>query len=161
MRLTRYSDYAMRVLLHLGARPERLCSIAEIARAYGISQNHLMKVVQDLGKAGYVASARGRFGGIRLGRPAEEINVGEVIRHTEDGFDLVDCGSCIIAPACGLTGALNEALRAFMGVLDGYTLNDLLLKRADLAALLSAQAGSNSAATVSSIQPPPSTLSPA
>ena len=161
MRLTRYSDYAMRVLLHLGARPEGLCSIAEIARAYGISQNHLMKVVQDLVRAGYVVSARGRFGGIRLGRPADEINVGEVIRHTEDGFDLVDCGSCIIAPACGLTGALSEALRAFMAVLDGYTLDDLLFKRADLAALLSAQAGSNSAATVSSIQPPPSTRSPA
>ena len=161
MRLTRYSDYAMRVLLHLGARPDRLCSIAEIARAYGISQNHLMKVVQDLGKAGYVASARGRFGGIRLGRPADEINVGEVIRHTEDGFDLVDCGRCIIAPACGLTGALNEALRAFMAVLDGYTLDDLLFRRADLAALLGFQAGSSSAGTVSSIQPPPSTLSPA
>lgn len=161
MRLTRYSDYAMRVLLHLGARPDRLCSIAEIARAYGISQNHLMKVVQDLARAGYVASVRGRLGGIRLGRLAEEINVGEVIRHTEDGFDLVDCGSCVIAPACRLTGALNEALCAFMAVLDGYTLDDLLFRRAELAALLGVQAGSSSAATVSSIQPPPSTLSPA
>ena len=135
MRLTRYSDYAMRVLLYLGARPDRLCAIAEISRAYGISQNHLMKVVNDLVNAGYVASVRGRFGGIRLARPPVEINVGTVIRHTEDGFDLVDCGSCIIAPACGLTGALAEALAAFMAVLDGYSLEDLLAKRADFAAL--------------------------
>lgn len=160
MRQTRYSDYAMRVLLYLGARPDRLCSIAEIARAYGISQNHLMKVVHNLVKAGYVASERGRFGGIRLGRPAPDINVGEVIRYTEDGFDLVDCGSCLIAPACGLTGALHEALAAFMAVLDGYTLETLLGRRANLAAIFAAQAGSSAADTVSSIQPPPSTRSP-
>jgi len=135
MRLTRYTDYAMRVLLYLGARPERLCSIAEIAGAYRISQNHLMKVVNDLVREGYVASARGRFGGIRLGRVAEEINVGAVIRHTEDGFDLADCGGCVIAPACGLTGALTEALAAFMAVLDGYTLADLLARRLDIRAL--------------------------
>lgn len=135
MRLTRYTDYAMRVLLYLGARPERLCSIAEISGAYRISQNHLMKVVNDLVRQGYVASVRGRFGGIRLGRPAEEINVGAVIRHTEDGFDLTDCGGCVIAPACGLTGALREALAAFMAVLDGYTLADLLAKKIDIRAL--------------------------
>jgi len=160
MRLTRYSDYAMRVLLYLGTRPERLCSIAEIARAYGISQNHLMKVVHGLVKAGYVASARGRFGGIRLGRAASEINVGAVIRYTEDGFDLVDCGSCVIAPACGMTAALKEALAAFMQVLDGHTLETLLDRRANLAAIFKGQAGSSSADTVSSIQPPPSTRSP-
>ncbi|HET6524054.1 Rrf2 family transcriptional regulator [Sphingopyxis sp.] len=136
MRLTRYTDYAMRVLLYVGAREEeRLSPISEIARAYGISQNHLMKVVNDLVNAGYLESMRGRFGGIRLARPAAEINVGAVVRHTEEGFDLVDCGSCIIAPACGLTGALAEALAAFMTVLDGYSLADLLAKRANLAAL--------------------------
>lgn len=138
MRLTRYTDYAMRVLLYVGARPERLCSISEISRAYGISQNHLMKVVHDLGKAGYLASARGRFGGIKLRRPAEDISVGAVVRHTEDGFDLVDCGSCIIAPACGLTGALGEALAAFLAVLDRYTLADLLTKRSDMVSLFTA-----------------------
>ena len=135
MRLTRYTDYAMRVLLYLGARPDRLCSIAEVSRSYGISQNHLMKVVNDLVNAGYLESVRGRFGGIRLARPASEINVGEIVRHTEEGFDLVDCGSCIIAPACGLTGALHEALAAFMAVLDGYSLADLLMKRGAMAAL--------------------------
>ena len=140
MRLTRYTDYAMRVLLYLGARPEQLCSIGEIAGAYRISQNHLMKVVNDLARQGYVESVRGRFGGIRLGRAAAEINVGAVIRHTEDGFDLVDCGGCIIAPACGLTGALHEALAAFMAVLDGYSLADLLARRGDIRLLFAAHA---------------------
>lgn len=135
MRLTRYSDYAMRVLLYLGARPERHCSIAEISRAYRISQNHLMKVANDLVNAGYLASVRGRFGGIGLALAPDRINVGAVIRHTEDSFDLVDCGSCIIAPACGLTGALNEALAAFLAVLDGYTLADLLNRQPGLAEL--------------------------
>lgn len=126
MRLTRYTDYAMRVLLYLGSRPDQLCSIAEISQAYGISQNHLMKVVNDLVRETYLESVRGRSGGVRLGRPADAINVGAVIRHTEDGFDLVDCASCLIAPACGLSCALNEALSAFFSVLDGYTLADLL-----------------------------------
>jgi len=135
MRLTRYTDYAMRVLIHLAAHSERLCSIAEISRAYDISQNHLMKVVNDLARQGFVASVRGRSGGIRLGRAADEINVGAVVRHTEEGFDLVDCASCVIAPACGLNGMLNQALGAFMGVLDGYTLADLSTRKADLRAL--------------------------
>jgi len=138
MRLTRYTDYALWVLIYLGARPDALCSIAEISRAYDISQNHLMKVVNDLVNAGYLASARGRFGGIKLAKLPEEINVGAVIRHTEDGFDLVDCGDCVIAPACGLTGALRQALAAFLAVLDGYTLADLIAKPADIALLFSA-----------------------
>ena len=136
MRLTRYTDYAMRVLLYVGAREDgRLTPISEISRAYDISQNHLMKVVNDLVNAGYLESVRGRFGGVRLARPAAGINVGAVVRHTEEGFDLVDCGGCIVAPACGLTDALAEALAAFMQVLDGYSLDDLLKKRRDFAAL--------------------------
>ena len=135
MRLTRYTDYAMRVLTYLAVRPDDLCSIGEISRTYAISQNHLMKVVNDLARAGFIASARGRGGGIRLGRPAEEINVGAVVRHTEEGFDLVDCGSCVIAPACGVNAMLNEALAAFMGVLDRYTLADLAVRRRDLRGL--------------------------
>ena len=132
MRLTRYTDYAMRVLLYLGARQDRLCSISEIAQAYDISQNHLMKVVSDLVGAGYVESVRGRSGGVRLAKSPAEINVGAVVRHTEDGFDLVDCANCVIAPACGLTGALNQALAAFMKVLDGYTLENLMGRRVDM-----------------------------
>jgi len=137
MRLTRYTDYAMRVLLYLGARPDRLCSVGEIARAYGVSQNHLMKVVNDLVREGHVVSVRGRFGGVRLGREPAEINVGAVVRHTEEGFDLADCADCLIQPACGLTGALHQALAAFMAVLDGYTLEDMLAKRLDMRALFS------------------------
>jgi len=136
MRLTRYTDYALRVLTYLAAQPDRVCSIAEIARAYGISQNHLMKVAHDLGKAGYIEGVRGRTGGIRLGKPPEKINVGAVIRHTEDGFDLVECDACPIAPACELTAVLGEALAAFMTVLDRYTLADLLKRRTKLLRLL-------------------------
>ncbi|HZV19014.1 MAG TPA: Rrf2 family transcriptional regulator [Sphingobium sp.] len=136
MRLTRYTDYAMRVLIYLATRPDQLCSIAEITRAYGVSQSHLMKVVNDLVNAGYLTSVRGRFGGIRLARDSREINVGAVVRHTEDSFDLVDCAGCVIAPACGLTGALDEALAAFLAVLDGYSLHDLMAHRRSVAALL-------------------------
>jgi Rrf2 family nitric oxide-sensitive transcriptional repressor len=139
MRLTRYTDYAMRVLLYVGARPAgELTAISEMSRAYRVSQNHLMKVVNDLVNAGYLESVRGRFGGVRLARPAADINVGEVVRHTEEGFDLVDCGSCVIAPACGFTGALGQALGAFMTVLDGFTLADLIATPRDFGMLFGA-----------------------
>jgi Rrf2 family nitric oxide-sensitive transcriptional repressor len=136
MRLTRHTDYAMRVLLYLGARPDRLCTIPEMARAYDISQNHLMKVVHQLGKTGYVASVRGRHGGIRLARDAGTINVGAVMRSSEtqpgvEGLALLDCPNCPIAPACGLTSVIDEALAAFFAVLERHTLADLLDRRTD------------------------------
>ncbi len=138
MRLKSYTDYALRVLMHLAAKPERLSSISEIARTYRISHNHLTKVVHDLRKEGFVDAVRGRSGGIRLARPASEITVGQVVRHTEGGFELVDCGSCVIAPACSLTAALHRALAAFFATLDGYSLADLVAERqAGLRALLS------------------------
>src|SRR3546814_13475035 len=84
MKLTLFTDYSIRVLLHLAARPERLCSIAEVAQAYRISQNHLMKVVNDLARSGYIDSVRGRGGGIRLGKPPADINIGVLVRHTEE-----------------------------------------------------------------------------
>jgi Rrf2 family transcriptional regulator, nitric oxide-sensitive transcriptional repressor len=136
MQLTRYTDYAVRVLLHVGARDEGdLSSIGEIAEVYGISRNHLMKVVQDLGQAGFLTTVRGRGGGLKLGRPAGEITIGSIVRHTETGFDLVDCSSCIIAPACSLPKIVNEAVGAFLAVLDRYTLADVLNRRADLRGL--------------------------
>jgi Rrf2 family transcriptional regulator, nitric oxide-sensitive transcriptional repressor len=122
MRFTRYTDYAMRVLVHLAAHDGQTVSIQEIARAYGISKDHLMKVVQQLSRAGFVSAQRGRGGGLRLGRPATEIRIGEVVRETEDGFQLVDCGNCKVAPICGLPRALNEATAAFLAVLDRQTL---------------------------------------
>jgi Rrf2 family nitric oxide-sensitive transcriptional repressor len=115
--------------MHLAARPDRLASIGEMARTYRISQNHLMKVVHDLRKEGFLDAVRGRAGGVRLARPAEEIRIGDVVRHTEGGFELVDCESCVIARACSLTGALNKALAAFMDVLDNYTLAELVRER--------------------------------
>jgi Rrf2 family transcriptional regulator, nitric oxide-sensitive transcriptional repressor len=136
MRLTRYTDYALRVLMFVGARGEQVSTIAEIARAYGISRDHLMKIVQELGRAGYLRNVRGRSGGILLARPAREIVVGEVVRRTESDLELVECSSCVIAPACGLTGVLSKALHAFLTTLDGYTLEDLLTQRRDIMKLV-------------------------
>lgn len=138
MKLTRHTDYALRMLLYLAARQDRLCSIAEIARAYDISQNHLMKVANELGRLGHVDAVRGRNGGLRLGRPAAAINLGRIVRDMEQGFELVDCTACVIAPACGLPGVLAQATRAFIGVLDGYSLADISGRRGDMAALLDA-----------------------
>lgn len=136
MQLTRYTDYALRILLHVGAREaDELSSIAEIADAYGISKNHLMKVVQHLGQGGFLETIRGRGGGLRLGRPAASITVGAIVRHTEQGFDLVDCAGCVVAPACTLPRILGEATQAFLGVLDRYTLADILSRRTDWRAL--------------------------
>ena len=101
-----------------------------------------MKVVNDLARSGYIESVRGRGGGIRLGRAPEEINIGTLVRHTEGGFDLVDCASCVIAPACSLTGVLKEALCAFLAVLDRYSLADLMDKRRDMGLLLAGTASS-------------------
>lgn len=136
MRLSRHTDYALRVLIHLAARPDRLASIAEIARAYAISENHLMKVVHMLGRAGFIRTVRGRGGGIALARAPEAIGIGDVVRHGEPDLNLAECGGCVIAPACGLNGALGEALGAFLAVLDRYTVADVTRRKTDLAALL-------------------------
>lgn len=133
MQLTRYTDYALRIMLHVGAQQDaRLSSVSEIASAYGISKNHLMKVVQHLGQGGFLTTVRGRNGGMKLGRPASEITIGALVRHTEQGFDLVDCSSCLVAPACTLPRILGEATRAFLAVLDGYTVEDILVRKVDL-----------------------------
>lgn len=134
MRLTRYTDYALRTLLYLGAQDlgtgaPRQASIGEIARAYGISENHLTKVVHQLGRLGLVRTIRGRGGGLRLALPPGEIVIGAVVRQTEEDLALVECfgsGACAITPACRLRHVLGEALGAFLAVLDRYTLADLL-----------------------------------
>jgi Rrf2 family transcriptional regulator, nitric oxide-sensitive transcriptional repressor len=136
MRLTVHSDYSLRVLIFLAAKDGELATIPEIARAYGISRGHLMKVVNRLGALGYLTTTRGRDGGIRLGKAPESIRIGEVVRETEESLALVECFSkdqgghrCRIEGSCRLKGALQEALRAFIGVLDGYTLADLVKGR--------------------------------
>jgi Rrf2 family nitric oxide-sensitive transcriptional repressor len=141
MRLTVYTDYALRLLMYLAVHDERRPTVGEVAQSYGISRNHLMKVVYDLALAGYVATTRGKRGGLRLGRPAAEIGLGEVVRHTEPDMALVPCAApeaapCAIAPACRLRGALARAQLAFLEVLNGYTLADLVENRAALDGLL-------------------------
>lgn len=139
MKLTRYTDYALRVLIHLAAHENELVSVGRIATRYDISQHHLMKVVQDLGRAGFVETVRGRKGGLRLARPPQDINVGELVRHTEGGFDLVECEGCVIAPACGLPRILAEGTRAFLAALDRYSIADVASRPADLRALFAAR----------------------
>lgn len=130
MRLTQYTDFSIRVLIYLGLYPDRRCTIQEIADGYRISRNHLMKVVQQLAQAGYVESMRGSGGGLRLGKPVDQINLAEVVEEMEPDFGLVECfrenNQCVITPACRLPPMLARATRAFLDVLRDYTLADLL-----------------------------------
>lgn len=143
MRITLYTDYSLRVLIYLAVKPEGLSTIKEIADSYGISKNHLMKVVHYLQLQGHIETVRGKNGGLRLHRPPEEINIGSMIRATEQDMTLTECfgdrSQCIIEPACGLKHVLVEALEAFFEVLDRYTLADLLkpAERRQLGELLS------------------------
>lgn len=137
MQLTTFSDYALRVLVYLGLQHDRLTTIAEIAGAYKISENHLMKVVHHLAQHGYVETTRGKGGGLRLAHPPEEIVVGRVIRSTEGETSLLACLDaveivCCIQPSCRLMGILNEASAAMFAVFDKYTLADLLQSRVSL-----------------------------
>lgn len=124
MRLTRHTDYALRILLLAAAEPERRLSIASVAEAQGIARNHAMKLVNELANAGLLATVRGRGGGFTLGRPASEIRIGAVVRLTEPDLRPADCDSCALAGGCGLAGMLATAVRAFLGELDQYTLAD-------------------------------------
>ncbi len=130
MRLSTFSDFSLRVLMYLGVQKDRLITIAEIAAAHDISTSHLMKVVHQLGRSGYIDTVRGKGGGMRLAREPKEIIIGTVIRHTESDFTLAECfadnSTCRIQGACCLPAILNEALKAMFLVLDGYTLADLL-----------------------------------
>ena len=132
MRLTLHTDYSLRVLIHLAAGETERSSISEIAQAYGISRNHLMKVVHELGRGGFIHTIRGRGGGFTLARPPEEIRIGDVVRFSETDLKLVDCTSCTIRNCCGLIGVLNEARRAFLDVLDRYTIADAAADKDEL-----------------------------
>ena len=141
MRLTVYTDYSLRVLMYLAVHSEPKPTISEIASSYGVSRNHLMKVVYELGLAGYIETVRGKGGGLRLARTPEQIVLGEVVRRTEPDFALVPCfdpvnARCAITPACKLRSALHQAQSAFLAVLDCYTLADLVENRSSLAVLL-------------------------
>lgn len=141
MRLTTFSDYTLRVLMYLALEPDRLATIPEIAAAYGISENHLMKVVHQLGRSGVIESQRGKGGGIRLALPAAEIRIGAVVREAEGEAPIVECmgenpGNCCIAPACQLSGILARAFDALYAKLDEYTLADLMGKPRAMSKLL-------------------------
>ncbi|AZR40624.1 MULTISPECIES: RrF2 family transcriptional regulator [Marinobacter] len=133
MHITRYTDYSLRVLIYLALQQERLVTIQQIADSYDISKNHLMKVVHQLTLKGYIESVRGKNGGLRLHRRPEDINIGVLVRETEQDMNLVECFSsdnqCCITPVCGLKNILAEALRAFLNTLDQYTLADILTER--------------------------------
>lgn len=140
MRLTTFTDYTLRTLMYLAVAEGHLATIAAIAAAYGISEAHLMKVVHRLGLAGDITTVRGRGGGIRLARPASGINLGTLVRRTEADMALVPCfaemAACAIGTGCALTAVLQEALDAFLAVLDRYTLADLVKPGHALAPLL-------------------------
>ena len=130
LRLTVYTDYSIRVLMYLCEHGEGLATIKDISIHYGISNNHLLKIVHQLGLLGYVYTVRGKNGGIRLGRPADEINIGMVVRQCEQNFNLVQCFEagepmCRNACSCTLKTALEKASDAFQAVLNSYTLADL------------------------------------
>ena len=130
MRLTQLTDYAMRLLMCLAQHPDRLCTIAEVARHYGISEAHLVKVTHLLGRAGWIVTTRGNGGGIRLAREPKDIVIGEVVRSMEPDFFVVECfstgNSCMLTGNCKLTGVMDGALRSFMQHLDQHTLADIL-----------------------------------
>lgn len=131
MRLTLHTDYALRLLMLLALDPDESHTVEDVAGRYGISRNHMNKVVQTLAQSGFVESMRGRGGGVRLARAPSDINIGAVVRATEDNFDIVECfhaakNTCVATPACGMRHPLQEALAAFLEVLDRYTLADLM-----------------------------------
>jgi Rrf2 family transcriptional regulator, nitric oxide-sensitive transcriptional repressor len=141
MRLSAYSDYSIRVLIHTALRNPARVTVDEVADTFGISRHHLVKVVHDLGRNGYLATHRGVGGGFTLARSAAEICLGDIVRHGEETDTVIDCVDgrdrpCRLLPCCRLKGVLDEAAAAFFEVLDGYTLADLLKQQSRMRTLL-------------------------
>jgi Rrf2 family nitric oxide-sensitive transcriptional repressor len=131
VQLTTFTDYSLRVLIHLGSHPDKLATVGAIAEEHGISRHHLTRVVHQLGVKGYIETVRGKGGGIRLARPPQEIGIGKVVRDMESGFELAECfkpdgSTCRFLPDCALMPVLANAGRAFLTTLDRYTLADML-----------------------------------
>jgi Rrf2 family iron-responsive transcriptional regulator len=145
MRLTRQTNYAMRILMYCAANDGRLSRIPEIASAYTVSELFLFKILQPLVEAGLVQTVRGRNGGVRLGRPAEQINLFDVVRVTEESFAMAECfendaAECPLVDSCALNSALREALNAFFEVLMRHTIADLVASKASMRGLLGIEA---------------------
>ncbi|WP_442580163.1 RrF2 family transcriptional regulator [Mesorhizobium sp. ASY16-5R] len=139
MRMTLHTDYALRMLIYVSMRQDQSCTVSDVAGAYGLSRNHLLKVALRLRNLGFIETTRGRAGGIRLGKMPENINIGALVRSTEEDFALVECmqgGNCPISPACRLKGIFGEALGAYLAVFDKYTLADIVGNRRVLEFLL-------------------------
>jgi Rrf2 family transcriptional regulator, nitric oxide-sensitive transcriptional repressor len=140
MRLTSFTDYSLRVLIFVAARREGRATIAEVARAFDISENHLTKVVHFLGKRGFLANVRGRGGGLALARPPREIGIADVVREAEGTMVPAECfdpeETCTIAAVCRLRRVLAEAMKAFYAVLAQYTLEDVVANRREVAKIL-------------------------
>lgn len=142
MRLTKQTNYAVRMLMYCAANNDQLSRIPEIAKAYGVSELFLFKILQPLNKAGLVETVRGRNGGVRLGRPAEKITLFDVVKVTEDSFAMAECFEddgdveCPLIDSCGLNSALRKALNAFFDVLSEYTIDDLVKARPQINFLL-------------------------
>jgi Rrf2 family transcriptional regulator, nitric oxide-sensitive transcriptional repressor len=148
MQLTYYTDYSLRVLMYLAVNRDRMVNISEIADRYGISRNHLVKVVHNLARGGFIKSYRGKGGGIELARDPAKINIGEVVRYTEGPPKPVECfdaerNRCVLTNACGLAEVIAEACDNFFATLGRYTLADLLRRRGRLAKILAAPIGLN------------------
>jgi Rrf2 family nitric oxide-sensitive transcriptional repressor len=151
MRLKNYTNYALRTLQMAALRAPALTRVDQVAAAHGVSRAHIMKIVHELGKAGYVETVRGRGGGFRLARDPAAITVGEIVRLTEAPIELVECfnadtNSCPLVGVCRLSTALDDALEAFLQVLDGVTIAELAGNRGDLVARLGAVADAPAAA---------------
>ena len=135
MRLTNFTDYALRLLMYAAAHEDRLITIEETSEVYNISRAHLMKITNTLTRAGFLKAVRGRSGGLILARPARKIRLGDIVRATEPDFALVECfatgNECILTRACRLRRLMHEGLDAFSAVLDKYTLADLMLRPKD------------------------------
>lgn len=144
MRMTFHTDYALRILIYLALRPGQQATVGQVADAYGLSRHHLSKVAQTLRDLDLVEAIRGRSGGLRLSKAPEEINIGTLVRAAEEDLAVVECmgkGACRISPSCRLKGVFAEALTSFMGILDRYSLADVLGNRAELVPLLGLDGG--------------------
>ncbi|EOD6735378.1 nitric oxide-sensing transcriptional repressor NsrR [Cronobacter sakazakii] len=138
MQLTSFTDFGLRALIYMASLPEgRMTSISEVTEVYGVSRNHMVKIINQLSRAGYVTAVRGKNGGIRLGKPAATIRIGDVVRELEP-LSIVNCSSafCHITPACRLKQVLGDAVARFLQELDNYTLADLVQENQSLYKLL-------------------------
>ncbi|HDM8288363.1 TPA: nitric oxide-sensing transcriptional repressor NsrR [Yersinia enterocolitica] len=138
MQLTSFTDYGLRALIYMASLPEgQMTSISQVTEVYGVSRNHMVKIINQLSRVGLVTAVRGKNGGIRLGKPADQIRIGDVVRQLEP-LSLVNCSSdfCHITPACRLKQVLNQAVQSFLNELDNYTLADMVQDNTPLYKLL-------------------------